>query len=468
MTLPERGNVQRLPIPQNLEPDYICMKLMLPDDPEYIQAFVGKIRELGLWTNYDRDALKNGRIVAGIWKYVETTLKLCTPDCGCDDDDNDCGDCGDCGKMAKSGVRSIRLLEAEQAYEVTYCDDTIDLLPIPCTCGDGVTNPPIPENGMTRCRKLGFMAHGMNEFFSDFLAAVCPYVFTPTDPLLSGAIMVWMANYDINPILYPAIFAYTTLQLPSWAADACSLIGTYETIDLPVANIMDCCWNESQVIDAAFISCIRENMNGGAVFEDQGSGTQNYLRALSVFIGIFNADFWFDFFWDKLSTTSTTDYVDCESFIECGGQLGCVPEALYQTTVFKWDNVLLVGGADDCYGSGVYTACTPFNSRLVSDEISVDFPEPVCFKELLFSFAGNGQVNWLDVEYLIDDAVVGSSLNVIGKTRCGDSGLGWSGGINFTTPIAGNKITIRPTRTTGSNPSYGVNVHCVQLNYAYI
>lgn len=368
----------------------------------------------------------------------------------------------------KNPVVGIRLLEDQQAYEITYCDNTIDLLPIPCVCGDGTTNPPIPDNGMTRCQKLGFMAHGMNLFFDSFLQTVCPYVFTPTDPLLSGAIMVWMANEDINPLLYPALFAYTTLQLPTWAANACNLIATPEVTDLPVANIMDCCWNQAQVIDDAFIGCLRENLNGGEVFDIQDAATKDYLSALSVFIGIFNTDFWFDFFWEQLSTTSEAEYVDCGNFIDCSGQLGCVPEALYQTTVFKWNNVLLVGGSDDCYGSGLYTACTPFNSRLVSDEISVDFPEPVCFKELLFSFAGNGQVNWLDVEYLIDDAVVGSSLNVIGKTRCGDSGLGWSGGITFTTPIAGNKITIRPTRTTGSNPSYGVNIHCVQLNYAYI
>lgn len=99
MTLPERGNVQRLPIPQNLEPEYVCMKIMLPDDAEYIQAFMGKLRELGLWGNYDRDTAKSGRIVADIWKYVETTLQPCIPDCGCEDDFDDCDcDCdeGDC------------------------------------------------------------------------------------------------------------------------------------------------------------------------------------------------------------------------------------------------------------------------------------------------------------------------------------------------------------------------------------
>lgn len=87
----------RLPIPENLNPELICFKIYLPDDPQYIQTFVGKLRELCLWTGYDRDEEKRGTIVAGVWKQVIETLQPCETDCGCDESDSDCFDCGDCG-----------------------------------------------------------------------------------------------------------------------------------------------------------------------------------------------------------------------------------------------------------------------------------------------------------------------------------------------------------------------------------
>ena len=370
--------------------------------------------------------------------------------------------------MAKGGVKSIRYVESQQAYEVTYCDGAIDLLPIPCTCGDEQPPPTIPPNGKTRCWKLGVMAHFTNTFFDSFLSAVCPYVFSPTDPLLSAAIMAWMVSKSIPITLYPALFHYAVFQLPADGANTCNLIASME--DVYLANIMDCCWTESELVDDDFIACVRLNMNEGEVYDSRSAPEQAYLRQQSIFIGIFSATFWYDYYWKLLADTEHPDYAACGDFISCSGQEGCLPEALYQTTIFRYNDPQMggTGASDSCYGAGVYAPCTPFNSILAPVDAWVDLGQPACFKKLRFSMGGNSKTRWVDVEFLIDGNVVGSYTNTLESVRCGDTGSPWSATIVLPSPMQGQKFSFRPTRTTGLDPTYGVNVHCIEVEYAYL
>ena len=466
----ERGNVQFLPIPENLSPNYVCMMIDLPDDPEYIQAFVGKLQQLAFWKTYERDAGKNGKIVADIWKVTEKSLRVCKPDCGCGScDDCDCDDCGEGVNNMADSVKDIIYDEENCAYKVIYCSGAEVLLPpIPPDCAVVTPPPTIPPNGKTRCWKLGVMSHFTNAFFDSFAAAICPFSFTPTDPLLGGAIMAWMVSNHIPVLLYPALFHFAVFQFPADAGNVCSLI--YGMDDNYLANIMDCCWTTDERIDDDFISCVRLNMNEGEVFDLRSEPEQDYLKQESIFMGIFDAAFWYDFYFVKLSDAEHPDYVDCGSFTSCSEQVGCLPEALYQTTIFRYNDPQMggEGASDSCYGAGVYAPCTPFNSILAPNNAWIDLGAQACFKMLRFSMGGNSQTRWVDVEFLIDDVVVGNYLNTTESVRCGDTGSPWSATIVLPSPIQGQKFSIRPTRKVGANPAYGVNIHCIEVEYAYL
>lgn len=56
-------------LPDELEPSgYRCFKMYVPDEPEYIAAFWGSIDFLATWTAWERDADKNARVAARVWK----------------------------------------------------------------------------------------------------------------------------------------------------------------------------------------------------------------------------------------------------------------------------------------------------------------------------------------------------------------------------------------------------------------
>lgn len=74
------------PIPQNVNPEeYRCITIPVPDDPTYLQVFVGVISDMTQWFNWARDEGKNGKECAQVWRdiYNEIDWSGNMSKCGC-------------------------------------------------------------------------------------------------------------------------------------------------------------------------------------------------------------------------------------------------------------------------------------------------------------------------------------------------------------------------------------------------
>lgn len=71
--------------PQSL----LCLKIYIPNDPRYLEAFSGQFHDLGYWLSWAKDGTNNAALVAQIWKdAIDYTYQNGWV--------NSCGDCGNC------------------------------------------------------------------------------------------------------------------------------------------------------------------------------------------------------------------------------------------------------------------------------------------------------------------------------------------------------------------------------------
>lgn len=77
-------NQPNLSIPENLTPDTRCLCLQIPDDPTWIQNFVGLLAVPRYWFNWDRDEARSGKILANYWSELFDQIDWSTMSCCCD------------------------------------------------------------------------------------------------------------------------------------------------------------------------------------------------------------------------------------------------------------------------------------------------------------------------------------------------------------------------------------------------
>jgi hypothetical protein len=76
-------NQPNLSIPENLTPDTRCLCLQIPDDPTWIQNFVGLLAIPRYWFNWDRDEARSGKILANYWSELFDQIDWSTMSCCC-------------------------------------------------------------------------------------------------------------------------------------------------------------------------------------------------------------------------------------------------------------------------------------------------------------------------------------------------------------------------------------------------
>lgn len=60
-------DLPNFPIPEDLTPDTFCLELQIPNDPTWVQTFVGLLAQPTYWFNWDKDPSHSGRTVAQYW-----------------------------------------------------------------------------------------------------------------------------------------------------------------------------------------------------------------------------------------------------------------------------------------------------------------------------------------------------------------------------------------------------------------
>lgn len=74
-------------LPEVMNPDTCCICIPIPNDFNHKMAFLGQLDELGYWWNWERDALKQGKDAAAVWRDIVDCIRedLNMSDCGCND-----------------------------------------------------------------------------------------------------------------------------------------------------------------------------------------------------------------------------------------------------------------------------------------------------------------------------------------------------------------------------------------------
>lgn len=82
-------NRPQFPIPETIHPaKNRCICIPVPDDPTYIQVFVGLVHQQTQWFNWFRDGEKNGKEVAQVWKEIFNNIDWSIMSCCCGDDNS--------------------------------------------------------------------------------------------------------------------------------------------------------------------------------------------------------------------------------------------------------------------------------------------------------------------------------------------------------------------------------------------
>lgn len=79
--MPDRPNFS---IPENLTPETFCLCLQIPNDPTWVQTFVGLLAQPTYWFNWDRDAARSGKILSEYWTKLFDEIDWSTMSCCCD------------------------------------------------------------------------------------------------------------------------------------------------------------------------------------------------------------------------------------------------------------------------------------------------------------------------------------------------------------------------------------------------
>jgi hypothetical protein len=76
-------NQPNFPIPDDLTPETFCLCLQIPNDPTWVQTFVGLLAQPTYWFNWDRDAAHSGKELAQYWTKLFDDIDWSTMSCCC-------------------------------------------------------------------------------------------------------------------------------------------------------------------------------------------------------------------------------------------------------------------------------------------------------------------------------------------------------------------------------------------------
>jgi hypothetical protein len=69
------------PTPQNLTPpDTVCLQIEVPNDREWIAAYLDAVEQLSYWFSWDRDEARTGRGIAARWWRAFLSIRKCKPE----------------------------------------------------------------------------------------------------------------------------------------------------------------------------------------------------------------------------------------------------------------------------------------------------------------------------------------------------------------------------------------------------
>lgn len=83
--MPTRSKNGGFTLPAVIDPPRVCVRLMIPNDPDHLRAFWGTLWELTFWNNWQRDPDHKGAALAAVWKDVlfqAQALNLTLEACG--------------------------------------------------------------------------------------------------------------------------------------------------------------------------------------------------------------------------------------------------------------------------------------------------------------------------------------------------------------------------------------------------
>lgn len=76
-------NQPNFPIPDDLTPDTFCLCLQIPNDPTWVQTFVGLLAQPTYWFNWDRDSARSGKTLSQYWSKLFDEIDWSTMSCCC-------------------------------------------------------------------------------------------------------------------------------------------------------------------------------------------------------------------------------------------------------------------------------------------------------------------------------------------------------------------------------------------------
>lgn len=102
-------------LPEVINPPRRCLTIMVPDDPNHLQAFWGALQELGYWFSWQRDPDKKGSQVSQVWtQVIQEAHNKFYSDNPCEVDMS-CADVADCIENDDQTQAAVRALASSQA-----------------------------------------------------------------------------------------------------------------------------------------------------------------------------------------------------------------------------------------------------------------------------------------------------------------------------------------------------------------
>lgn len=124
--------------PSPIDPEgLLCLKIFIPNDPRYLEAFSGQFHELGYWLSWAKDGTNNAALVAQIWKNaIDYTYQNGWV--------NSCGDCADCELCDMTKDELLELIS--EVLDMNIKVNCGGGCGCGCGCGSVPTNEPLPSD----------------------------------------------------------------------------------------------------------------------------------------------------------------------------------------------------------------------------------------------------------------------------------------------------------------------------------
>jgi len=251
-------------IPDDTDPpDTICLQIEIPSDIQWQRSFLGALRTLALWSNWERDEDKSGTLVAQRWAQAVNTLKECEP-----------GWVGGGGPMLPDCVTIVD----ENTIDVRNCCMTpVTINVYDCCCGDtgndAVSGGDVPS--MTGGPLLVQPGETNTTTPCDGAATIVPYVLSQINEFWQSVDNAINAGATVVEAITDVIaVGGTVFQLPDGVVETLSNAWT-----LSASVIMDLT-NDTDFQLLAQIAWVK--WFGGSGEVTQGKITRSDLQAWAV------------------------------------------------------------------------------------------------------------------------------------------------------------------------------------------